>query len=54
MCLDVEWQPSAKDKLSAKEMENGIEEIPVDEIAGKPFTGFEEAYFAEGGRREGW
>jgi alpha 1,2-mannosyltransferase len=55
MCLDMEWHPLASERLSEEELARQyIEEVAVEDIEGKPFDGFEEAFFEEGGRVGGW
>jgi alpha 1,2-mannosyltransferase len=55
MCLDLEWRDTASSDLPPEELEgNYVEEIPVGEVEGGVFEGFEDAFFDEGGRIGGW
>ena len=55
MCLDLEWHESAHQELSQDELDaNYVELIPVGEVEGGVFEGFEDAFFEEGGRIGGW
>lgn len=55
MCLDIEWLPIAEQKLTETEREGvDIELIPVSDIEGGVFDGFEDAFFDLGGKVGGW
>jgi alpha 1,2-mannosyltransferase len=55
MCLDLEWHASAYEDMSEEERkENYVEEVPIGDVEGDVFKGFEEAWFDEGGRIGGW
>lgn len=55
MCLDAEWLPIADERLTdAEKRQFEIELVPVSEIEGGMFDGFEDAFFDEGGKVGGW
>ncbi|EIW68172.1 hypothetical protein TREMEDRAFT_44612 [Tremella mesenterica DSM 1558] len=55
MCLDLDWHPLAYERLTDAEREiQKVEGIPVGQIEGGVFEGFEDAWFDEGGRIGGW
>lgn len=55
MCLDVEWFPLAEERLTeAERKEFEIEMLPIGEVEGGVFDGFEDAFFDRGGKVGGW
>jgi alpha 1,2-mannosyltransferase len=55
MCLDTEWFPLAEERLSeAEKKEFEIEVVPVQDVEGGAFDGFEDAFFDKGGVVGGW
>lgn len=55
MCLDFELHAAAATEFTDEEKQlQFVETIDVGDIEGRPFDGFEEAFWEEGGRVGGW
>lgn len=55
MCLDIDWHPLAEERLSGAEKEEfEIQTIPLEEVEGGVFEGFEDSFFDLGGKAGGW
>ncbi|KAG9033730.1 hypothetical protein FRB95_014417 [Tulasnella sp. JGI-2019a] len=55
MCLDLELQDTAATGLSDEEKrEQYVETIDLDDLEGRPFDGFEDSFWDQGGRVGGW
>jgi len=55
MCLDIEFQALAENRLSEAEKEEfAIQVIEVGDVEGKVFEGFEDSFFDLGGKVGGW
>ncbi|KAL7419528.1 hypothetical protein Q5752_005439 [Cryptotrichosporon argae] len=55
MCTDLEWNVGWEQNLPADVRDGqGVELVPLDELEGRPFDGFEDAFWELGGRVGGW